>query len=273
MFFDLLDGSGHCCAHRGARSLAPENTLLAVRRALDAGAQAWETDVHMTRDGQLVIFHDETLERTTDIAAHPKFADRKPWNVHDFTLDELLGLDAGSHFAINDPFGTIAAGELSQQEVENCRNQPMLTLRQALEFTREHTLPMNLEIKDQGEHHPCEAIVDAVLDMIRQTETRELMLLSSFRHEYMARVRQLDATLPTAALAEEHPADIPALLRELGAQAYHPNQKKTTPELVRELVRQGFRVNPWTVNDMDKARALGQAGATAIITDFPQRMK
>lgn len=273
MFFDILDGSGHCCAHRGARSIAPENTLLAVRRALDAGAQAWETDVHITQDGQLVIFHDETLERTTDIAEHAEFADREPWDVHDFSLAELLTLDAGSHFAINDPFGTIAAGELSPQEVESCRNLPMLTLHQALEFTREHNLPMNLEIKDQGDHHACETIVDAVLDMIRQTETRELILLSSFRHEYMARTRQLDPDLPTAALTEEHPDDIPALLRKLGAQAYHPDQEKTSPELVRELVRQGFHVNPWTVNDMDKARTLSEAGATAIITDFPQRMK
>ncbi len=273
MFFDLLDSHGHCCAHRGARSLAPENTLLAVRRALEVGAEAWETDVHMSSDGRLVIFHDDTLERTSDVAKRAEFAGREPWNLQDFTREELLSLDVGSHFADSDPFETIARGELSSDQIATTRNQPMPTLRQALEFTREHNLPMNLEIKDQGDHCSSDTIVNAVLDMIRQTDTRHLLLISSFRHEYVARIRQLDPTMPTGALTEEHPDDIPALLRKLGAQAYHPDQERTSPELVRELVQDGFCVNPWTVNDMDKAKSLSEAGATAIITDFPQRMQ
>ena len=98
-------------AHRGARSLAPENTLAAARLALAAGARMWEIDVRMSRDGEIVLIHDPNLERTSD--APGKFPGRSPWLVHDFTLDELKTLDFGSWFSETDPFGQIAAGKIS----------------------------------------------------------------------------------------------------------------------------------------------------------------
>ena len=95
-------------AHAGARSLAPENTLAAARKALEVGADLWETDVAVTSDGELILFHDDSLARTTN--APVRFPDRSPWTFTTFTLAEIRSLDAGSWFVETDPFGQIAAG-------------------------------------------------------------------------------------------------------------------------------------------------------------------
>jgi len=84
-------------AHRGARAFAPENTLEAIRKAADLGADAVEIDVQLSADGEPVVFHDDTLERCTDAAT--VFSSRAPWSTAGFTLAELRQLDAGSWFA------------------------------------------------------------------------------------------------------------------------------------------------------------------------------
>src|SRR5690349_20560695 len=81
-------------AHRGASHVAPENTLSALRSALAAGAEMVEVDVRRTADGALVLLHDQSLMRTTDVEV--LYPSRAPWRVQDFTLDEICGLDAGA---------------------------------------------------------------------------------------------------------------------------------------------------------------------------------
>ncbi|MCP4367686.1 MAG: glycerophosphodiester phosphodiesterase, partial [Deltaproteobacteria bacterium] len=88
-------------AHRGARSIAPENTLEAAQKAYDLGAHMWETDIQITKDEKLVLFHDNSLARTTD--AESRFPDRHPCMFTSFTLDEIRSLDAGSWFVKADP--------------------------------------------------------------------------------------------------------------------------------------------------------------------------
>ena len=118
-------------AHRGARSLAPENTLAAARKALEIGADLWETDVSVTTDGQLILMHDDTLDRTTD--APIRFPGRSPWTVSAFTLAEIRDLDAGSWFVETDPFDQIAAGAVTPGEQAAYRGERVPTLRRALE--------------------------------------------------------------------------------------------------------------------------------------------
>jgi glycerophosphoryl diester phosphodiesterase len=92
--FDGLDRQPLTIAHRGASAEAPENTLAAVRRAVELGADAVELDVQRSRDGALNVMHDTTLERTTSV--RQAFPGRAPWRVADFNLDEIRRLDAGS---------------------------------------------------------------------------------------------------------------------------------------------------------------------------------
>lgn len=273
MFFDHLKRSRPVCAHRGARSLAPENTLLAMEKAIACGADCWETDVQNSGDGEPVIFHDDTLERTTDVAKHEAYADRRPWPVHAFTLPELRRLDAGTWFLESDPFGTIAAGEIMDEVAAIIPGQRIPTLREALLATRKHGFPMNLEIKDQPNAPDDFTLVAKVLDALRETGTEDLVLLSSFNHAYLAEARRLNSAVPIAALVEgTHPEDLIAYLRRLGVAAYHPAHGIADPDLIREVTAAGFRVNLWTVNDSDRADALFAAGAAAVMTDFPQRL-
>ncbi|MCP4023323.1 MAG: glycerophosphodiester phosphodiesterase, partial [Desulfobacteraceae bacterium] len=100
-------------AHRGARSIAPENTLIAAQKGYDLGATLWETDVSVTKDGHLILFHDESLVRTTDVLK--KYPQRKTYLVKDFTLEEIQNLDASVDFIENDPFGQIKAGTVTKK--------------------------------------------------------------------------------------------------------------------------------------------------------------
>jgi len=271
LFFDNLPGNGFICAHRGARSIAPENTLLALEKAKECGAHCWETDVRMSLDGELLILHDKTLRRTTNVATLTSFHGRAPWQSDHFTTDELRELDAGSWFLQDDPFGTVASGEVRPEERETIKDQKIPLLREILEYTKLNSFPVNLEIKDLKTPPGDVAIVDRIMNMLLETDTMDLVLLSSFRHEYLHRVRALNQTIAIGVLAEKrHPPDLIHYLNKLSATAYHPEAGLCEAELISDLHRAGLRVNTWTVNDMAQAKAMLCAGA-GIITDWPQR--
>jgi len=272
LFFDNLPKGGFVCAHRGARSIAPENTMLAMHRAKECGAHCWETDVRLSRDGEPIIFHDQTLERTTDVSSRKDHQNRTPWRTDHFTAVELQDLDAGSWFLADDPFGTVASGEITIEERAAIQGQKIPLLQEVLEFTRTHRFPVNLEIKPLDTPPGNVAIVNNIIAMIQQTATTDLVLLSSFRHEYLLRARALHPTIPLAVLAERrHPANLCNYLDELSAAAYHPDKALCTPRLINELQQAGFRINCWTVNDIARAKEMLQTGM-GVITDWPQRM-
>jgi len=271
-FFDRFSATGYICAHRGARSTAPENTLLALEKARLCGADLWETDIQTTADGELVLFHDCTLERTTDVVIHPEFSDRSPWNLAEFTFAELQRLDGGSWFLQSDPFATLAKGEVSAEDFPAIRSQRISLLRDALNDCRNHDFPVNLEIKDQAGTAAEETIVGKVLNLLQETDTEQLVLLSSFNHDYLRQAKQLNPTIATAALVEKHPENLIAYLHDLDVDAYHPDQRITDNTLIKQLTAAGMRVNLWTVNDLERAQYFITAGATFICTDWPQRM-
>ncbi|MGE4422116.1 MAG: glycerophosphodiester phosphodiesterase [Pseudodesulfovibrio sp.] len=274
MFFDHLQNAGYVCAHRGARALAPENTMLAAELGLVLGADFWEMDVQRTADGELVVIHDDDLGRTTDVSARPEFCERAPWPVRLFTQEELRTLDAGSWFAESDPYGTIARGEARKSDLGRMRGQRIPTLEEALAFTRRNDFPMNLEIKDL-EYAPGDlTIVSQVLRQIREAKAGDLILVSSFNHDYLAEMRRLAPEIPVAALVEgSHPENIEQYLADLGAVGYHPDEAILDEELVRRLTGAGIFVSPYTVNDMDRALALIDAGCFGIITDFTHTLR
>ncbi len=272
-FFERFSGTGYICAHRGARSIAPENTLLALDKALNCGADLWETDVQMTADGQLVLFHDHTLERTTDVATHPKFSGRSPWKLADFTFAELQQLDAGSWFLQSDPFETVASGDVSSVDFATIKSQRIPLLQEALEVCSRLDFPVNLEIKDQTGTEADEAIVAQILNYIDATKTAQLVLISSFNHKYLRQVKQLNPAIATAALVEKvHPENLLSYLQNLDVDAYHPDQLITDATLVNQLTATEIKVNLWTVNDVGRAQYFSVAGATFICTDWPQRL-
>lgn len=263
-----------CIAHRGARSVAPENTILAARRGLEEGADLWELDVQCTADGRLVVIHDDTLERTTDVAARPEYAGRAPWRVCDFTLHEVRGLDAGGWYRAADPHGQVASGGVTARDLAMFSGLRIPTLDEALAFTADQGWRVNVELKDMtgsGPGHPDDkAVTRAVLERIRAHGLVERVLLSSFRHDYLRHAAAMEPGLARAALVEDvRPDDPVALCRDLGVTAYHPGGDIVTAADVAALRTLGVAVNVWTVNGEADMRRFLRWGVAGLITDVP----
>ncbi len=255
-----------CIGHRGAASLAPENTLASARKALALGADMWELDVSVTADGHLVVLHDDSLARTTNAPAI--FPARAPWLISDFTLAEVHQLDAGSWFVDTDPFGTIAAGLVSPAEQAALREEIAPSLREVLHFTADHQWQVNVEIKPLLPGQENFPVVEAVIGLIEELGLVERVLLSSFAHPYLRQAKSLNPALAIAALVDEGEA----WPTELFFEALHPYYADVSPENVAPLRQAGIAVNPWTVNAPAEMQRLIQAGVTGLITDFPQRV-
>ncbi|MGP8090523.1 MAG: glycerophosphodiester phosphodiesterase [Syntrophobacteraceae bacterium] len=256
-------------AHRGARSLAPENTLAAARVALAAGARMWEIDVRMSRDGELVLLHDPDLKRTSD--AQSKFPGRSPWLVDDFTLSELKFLDFGSWFAKADPFGQIAACEISPSELAGYSGQPAATLDDAVLFTIRNDWLLNIEIKDLSGRPGHESIVEKVVRVVRSLGAAEKVLISSFNHYYLRLTRRLDTNIRTGVLVNSVQSDPVGLMLDLDAFTFNPGWRAFRPGQIRKLKQKGFGVLVWVLNSPWVAQAFFAMGADGIFTDFPQK--
>ncbi|OHE64543.1 MAG: hypothetical protein A2Z99_03490 [Treponema sp. GWB1_62_6] len=256
-------------AHRGYRAIAPENTLLAAQKGFEAGAEWWELDTAETKDGELVVIHDDNLVRTTD--AKKTFPGRSPWIVYDFTLEELRKLDAGSWFAAADPFRQIAAGVVRRTDVFHALKVP--TLRECLVLTRDLGMKVNVEIKSAAGHACDASIVEKTVALIRELDMREDVLISSFNHPYLARVKAADAGIRTGILIDDPLADPVEKLKDLGAFSLNPNVAKLDEATVRRVREAGFEVYPWTVNDESDMRRLLEWGVSGLITDFVDRAR
>lgn len=258
-------------AHRGARSLAPENTIAAARKALEIGAAVWELDVRMSRDKELVVIHDATLKRTSNVKKI--FSGRKPWSVRNFTLAEIQRLDFGSWFNKTDPFGQITAGRISQKEQISFEGIEVLTLREALEFTRKNNWKVNIEIKSSSSHPDNFEPVEKIVALINRLGMKEMVIVSSFDQAYVKKVKQLDPGIPTGLLVDESLAHPVNCLKRINADAYHPEISVIDLSKIRKLRNEGFCINVWTVNDERTMRDLIRVRVDGIITDFPQNLE
>jgi glycerophosphoryl diester phosphodiesterase len=266
-------------AHRGARSLAPENTLAAATAAWRAGAHRWETDIQVTRDGHLVLFHDPDLlrctnagEQLTEQTTLPEQTSggQKKFLLARYTLAELKTLDAGSWFEKADPFSTIQAGDVTKAALAEFKTQTIPTLAQGLLLTKQLNWQINLELKDHSTDPSLYFTVDkALADIDKSGISLQQVVISSFNHDWLNRVRHLRPDICVQALAGESAADMAAF--EPGAfGVYNLNADLVDPAFVTSLVHQGFEVNLFTVNDPAAADRFIRAGAHGIITDFPQ---
>jgi glycerophosphoryl diester phosphodiesterase len=223
-------------AHRGASADAPENTLAAFRRALIAGADGIELDVHLSADGVPVVIHDDALERTTDghgaVAAHP--------------LDVLQSLDAGSWFAPQ------FAGE------------PLPTLEETLCLLAGR-LRLNLEVKDTRAGM-------AVLELLRQFPQAEAVV-SSFDHRLLARLRRVAPDLALAVLAESDWHLALGRARTLRASAFHPRADLVSRSLLAACRALRLPVFAWTVDDPGEARRLVRLGVDGLFTNDPAALR
>ncbi|MCI8803535.1 MAG: glycerophosphodiester phosphodiesterase [Oscillibacter sp.] len=227
-------------AHRGYSGKYPENTMLAFRKAVEAGADGIELDVQLTRDGEPVILHDEQVDRTTDGTG---------W-VKDLTLAELRKLDASYLYTGQYGFN------------------PVPTLREYCEFIRDLPVITNIEMKTGVFEYP--GMDEKVWDMIQEYRLEEKVIISSFNHYTILRMRELAPALKYGFLSETWIIDAGKYCHEHGVACYHPMFRSLTQEAVAELKQYGLEINTYTVNTEEDVRDLAAKGIDAVIGNFPE---
>jgi glycerophosphoryl diester phosphodiesterase len=223
-------------AHRGASAEAPENTLAAFCRAVDTGADGIELDVHLSADGVPVVLHDETLERTTD-GFGP---------VGACPLARLRKLDAGSWFA----------PEFAGERVP--------TLEETLRLLAGR-LRLNLEVKDT--HAGM-----AVLELLSRFAAADVVV-SSFDHRLLVRLRRAAPDLPLAVLAGSDWHRALAMAAALRACAFHPHVNLVNRPLLAACRRLQLPVLAWTVDDPVRAHVLARLGLAGLFTNDPAGLR
>ncbi|MBF0561338.1 MAG: glycerophosphodiester phosphodiesterase [Alphaproteobacteria bacterium] len=227
--------------HRGAAATAPENTLASFRTAAAMGVTMVEFDVMLTRDDRAVVFHDETLERTTD--GHGR--------LREAPLATLIGLDAGGWFEPN------FAGE------------PVPTLEAVLGLLQGLGIGANIEIKPT---HPSDTrtaeIAIAVAAGLWPVD-RPPPLLSSFSRRCLQVAEELAPTWPRGLIVDRLPSDWHEAAQALGLSTIHCLHRHLSPVVVAEIKRTGLGVVAWTVNELERAETLWGWGVEAVISDVP----
>lgn len=246
-FLELLKSKNLIAAHRGARSIAPENTMRSLKATL-GHCDFIEIDIQLSRDGIAIVMHDETLLRTTNISELDEFKSRKPYNVADFTLKELSSLDYGSWF--------------------DGDTQALLTLSQTLEFIKKHSLFLNIEIKDMHNSFSDSEVVSTLIKELKAHHLQSRVLISSFRHHYLPLCKERCSSLATAALVDKkHPKELLKYLASLRVDAYHMSDRLVDAASVTKLREAGYGVNVYTINNRARADELFEMGVNAIFTD------
>ena len=228
-------------AHRGASAYAPENTLAAFELAVRQGADAIELDAKLTADGQVVVFHDQTLDRTTGV----------PGKIHNSKWADLKKLDAGSHFDVA------------------YRSEPIPLLSDVLDAVGRFTFT-NIELTNYNS--PFDNLPERVAEIVKRQKMANRVFFSSFNPIGLMRIRRLLPKVPISLLAQPGKSGILArsfLIYAIGFDSLNPFLSDATDRLVSRLHRRKSKVFVYTVNEPDVMRELFDLGVDGIFTDDP----
>jgi glycerophosphoryl diester phosphodiesterase len=235
-------------AHRGASGYYPENTLIAFQRAVELGADMIELDVHLTKDGEVVVIHDETLDRTTNGKG----------NVRDYTLPELKKLDAGAWYK----------SEFAGERIP--------TLEEVLQSLK-GKVQFNIEIKNGPVYY--QGIEEKILAILLKQDLRDQVVISSFDHRCLKKIKKMNPDLATGSLVKLGVLYVARLLKpekiaqSVGATGLHLHKSYVTPDLVHRAKQHGLRVLVWTVNEPAQMSHFIKMGVDGIVTNFPDKLK
>lgn len=230
-------------AHRGFSGQYTENTMTAFEKAYEAGADGIELDVRLTKDGEVVIFHDAKIDRMTE----GKGA------VSDYTLEELQ-----THPIITHP-------------LQKAIKQAVIpTLSEYLEWAKDKPLMTNIELKSIKKNYRLEL---RVAEAIQVYKMEEQVIISSFLENSLIRMKILAPRAKTGLLLSKYNESTIQMARELKFNYVHLKAINLTEEIIESAHAHGLGINTWTVNelkDLEKANGLGLNG---IITDYPDRLR
>jgi glycerophosphoryl diester phosphodiesterase len=220
--------------HRGAAGLAPENTLASMKEALSLGVHGFEFDIQMSKDGEPVVIHDETLDRTTNGKGL----------VSQFTLSELQQLDAG-------------------------KGERIPSLRNVLDLV-DKRCRLFIELKADN---ATQAVADILSHYVSSLGwSYEQLFIISFNHPQLVDIRNINPEFRTGINLVGIPVSLAAIAQEAGAWSINPAIGHTNQKLVDDAHRRKLKVFTWTANDplhIAKAKSLGVDG---IVSDYPDRL-
>ena len=248
----ITNSSFKVIAHRGYSAVAPENTLSAFQKALDCRADMIELDVHFSKDHQVIVIHDATLQRTTG----------KNGTVKEATLAELKTLDAGSWFG------------------KNFANEPVPTLEEVIQLVAGKSTLL-IEIKVDEQNNTYDGLVTAILQLIEKYEAEEWCILQAFDSEYLREIQQAKTEIRYYKLIVNTHDPVPTYIdtrlrwgmldKSIPYQAINPYYKSLTPSKIKEWQQEGYEVYTYTVNELDDMKLITEMGVNGIITNYPER--
>ncbi len=238
-------------AHRGSNKAAPQNTLPAFRAAICEGADGFETDVHVTKDGKLVICHNYTIDATSDGRG----------NISDYTLGELKIFDFGAYFSAE------------------FKGTPLPTVDEFLELVGPTSAEViNIELKSPKRSET--GMVEKTLAAIKAHGLLDRCLISSFDPRILKEVKERDPRCRTGFLYPTIQASACRfvyepfpIVKRIGADFIHPMSVVVNKTLVRRAHKRGLGVNVWTVDDEKTVRSLAEMGVDGIITNCPGKVR
>jgi glycerophosphoryl diester phosphodiesterase len=229
-------------AHRGYSGLYPENTMFAFQKAAEAGADEIELDVQLTKDGTVVVIHDETVDRVTNGKGL----------VRDYTFEELRRLDAsalyGGGFGVN----------------------PVPSLDEYFSWVRNTGITTNIELKNSVFYY--EGMEEKTAALIRKHKLEEQVIFSSFNPVSLLVCKKLLPSVPCGFLSSGI-GNAAYFVRSSGLEFYHPLIDSLNDTTIAECKARGVELNVWTVNDMAGLLKLQKWGSRGVITNFPDVCK
>lgn len=226
-------------AHRGASGYAPENTLEAFELAIHQNADGIELDIQLTKDGELVVAHDEKIDRVTG---------KTGW-IKDYTLKEL------KQFRFN---------RTHPEFINAC----IPTLKEVYELMQPTNLTVNVELKTSICFYP--GIEEKALKLAKDMQMEERIIYSSFNHYTLKTLKELDSSVRTGLLYEDGWINVPAYGNNIGVNALHPaTYLLQYPDFLKDCKKYNLPLHVWTVNTKEHMEKLMKLGVDAIITDFP----
>ena len=237
----MVFGKMEIYAHRGFSGKYPENTMIALQKAYEVGIDGIELDVQMTKDGEVVVIHDERIDRTTNGISY----------VKDFLYRELRGVDAGSWFH----------PRYAQERIP--------ALIEVLEWVKnlDKKITINIELKNNIINYPL--LEEKVLRIIDQLRLEKQVVLSSFNMESMLKVRQLHPTIEIGTLFAGVQQKVIESTKMLNAQAIHGDLPLILSSEAKRAVKEGIKLRVYTVNDVKILPELRHAEVSTVMTDFP----
>ncbi|MCD2501350.1 glycerophosphodiester phosphodiesterase [Clostridium sp. NSJ-145] len=226
-------------AHRGFSSKYPENTLLAFEKAIEVGVDGMEFDVQLTKDGEIVIIHDETIDRTSNGSGR----------VKDFTYEELLQYDFSASFT--GQFGYIKI--------------PLL--REYFDLVKDTEIISNIELKNSV--YDYEDLEEKVYELIVEYGLDKKVIISSFNHESIIKMKKIDSEIKCGFLSDCWMIEPGKYTKAYGIECFHPAGYYLTGEKVKAIHNEGIEVNVWLGKEPMDYRKLIDMEIDVLISNDP----